>query len=244
MTTITPLEKMTSPLGRQVIELQQLDYAAGGMSLLRTRIREGSRFTVFEVDPQTALLWGEALVRWARAQPVDCPATGGSGMTASTTIDELVIDVVFPLEGPSFRANMRRRCSRPCAQYGPGWIRTRGQASIPSSWCPAVLCRPLLSRRARLLLRVGSRRMDELMALAGLELAVAGHALRLGAPHRHELQPHGTLYAYRVAADSADEVAFMAAVNAELAELAIGGERVCGKHQTMVVDGRLWTPSA
>ena len=34
MTTITPLEKLISPLGGQVIELQQLDYAAGGMSLL------------------------------------------------------------------------------------------------------------------------------------------------------------------------------------------------------------------
>jgi hypothetical protein len=68
MTTITPLDKWISPLGGQVIELQQLDYAAGGMSLLRTRIREGSRFTVFEVDPGTARLWGEALLRWAQAQ--------------------------------------------------------------------------------------------------------------------------------------------------------------------------------
>ncbi len=70
MTTITPIEKMTSPLGRQVIELQQLDHDGGGMSLLRTRIREGSRFTVFEIDPQTAMQWGEALVRWARTQPI------------------------------------------------------------------------------------------------------------------------------------------------------------------------------
>jgi hypothetical protein len=69
MTTITPLEKLTSPLGGQVIELQQLDYDAGGMSLLRTRIREKSRFTVFEIDPQTARLWGEALLRWAQTQP-------------------------------------------------------------------------------------------------------------------------------------------------------------------------------
>jgi hypothetical protein len=68
MTTITPLEKLISPLGGQVIELQQLDYAGGGMSLLRTRIREGSRFTVFEVDPDTARLWGEGLLRWAQAQ--------------------------------------------------------------------------------------------------------------------------------------------------------------------------------
>lgn len=68
MTTITPLEKLICPLGGQVIELQQLDYDAGGMSLLRTRIREKSRFTVFEIDPQTALLWGQALLSWAQTQ--------------------------------------------------------------------------------------------------------------------------------------------------------------------------------
>ncbi len=68
MTTITPLASLTNPLGGQQIELQQLDYASGGMSLLRTRIREKSRFTVFEIDAQTARLWGEALLQWARAQ--------------------------------------------------------------------------------------------------------------------------------------------------------------------------------
>jgi hypothetical protein len=74
MTTITPIEKFTAPLGGQVIELQQLDYEAGGMSLLRTRIREKSRFTVFEVDPLTAQLWGETLLRWAQQQQTN-PAT-------------------------------------------------------------------------------------------------------------------------------------------------------------------------
>lgn len=70
MTTITALEKFTIPIGGQVIELQQLDYDAGGMSLLRTRIRERSRFTVFEIDPHSARVWGEALLSWARRQPV------------------------------------------------------------------------------------------------------------------------------------------------------------------------------
>jgi hypothetical protein len=73
MTTLTPLAKLTCPLGGQVIELQQLDYDAGGMSLLRTRIREKSRFTVFDVDPQTARLWGEALLHWAQAQALSVP---------------------------------------------------------------------------------------------------------------------------------------------------------------------------
>ena len=70
MTNITPIDKLTNPLGGQQIELQQLDYPCGGMSLLRTRIREKSRFTVFEIDPLTARRWGEALLRWAQAQPV------------------------------------------------------------------------------------------------------------------------------------------------------------------------------
>jgi hypothetical protein len=68
MTRVTPLAKLRVPLGGQEIELQQIDYDGGGLPLLRTRIREKSRFTVFEIDPQTAADWGEALTRWAAAQ--------------------------------------------------------------------------------------------------------------------------------------------------------------------------------
>jgi len=74
MFSVIPLEKMICPLGGQVIELQQLDYDAGGMSLLRTRIRERSRFTVFEIDPGVARQWGEALLRWADTQAQPVPA--------------------------------------------------------------------------------------------------------------------------------------------------------------------------
>ena len=69
MPRLTPLAKLRVPLGGQEIELQQVDHEAGGMSLLRTRIRENSRFTVFDVDPQTAEAWGRALLQWAQAQP-------------------------------------------------------------------------------------------------------------------------------------------------------------------------------
>ena len=68
MTRVTPLDRLRVPLGGQEIELQQIDYDAGGMSLLRTRIREKSRFTVFDIDPQTAEQWGQALLRWAQLQ--------------------------------------------------------------------------------------------------------------------------------------------------------------------------------
>lgn len=69
MTRLTPLARLQVPLGGQQIELQQVDFDGGGMSLLRTRIREGSRFTIFDVDPGTAEAWGLALLEWARSQP-------------------------------------------------------------------------------------------------------------------------------------------------------------------------------
>ena len=71
MTRVIPLDKLRAPLGGQEIELQQIDYDGGGMSLLRTRIRENSRFTVFDIDPQTAQAWGRALLRWAQGQGLE-----------------------------------------------------------------------------------------------------------------------------------------------------------------------------
>ena len=65
----TRLMKLKAPLGGQEIELHQVEYSGGGMALLRVRIREGKRFTVFDIDPETAQQWGEAMAAWAAAQP-------------------------------------------------------------------------------------------------------------------------------------------------------------------------------
>ena len=69
MAELTPLEKFTVPLGGQMIDLQEVVYIGGGMRLLRVRIREGKRFTVFDIDPASARGWGEAMVAWAHRQP-------------------------------------------------------------------------------------------------------------------------------------------------------------------------------
>jgi hypothetical protein len=67
---VTPVASLTIPLGGQQIDLQQLDYALeGAMSLLRVRIREGRRFTIFDIDPASARALGQALIDWAGAQP-------------------------------------------------------------------------------------------------------------------------------------------------------------------------------
>lgn len=69
MPSLTPLFKIRSPLGGQEIELQQVDHEDGALPLVRTRIRERSRFTVFDIDPATAQAWARALLEWAERQP-------------------------------------------------------------------------------------------------------------------------------------------------------------------------------
>jgi hypothetical protein len=68
MAQINGLAKFKVPLGSQEIELQQIDHAEGGMSLLRIRIREGKRFTIFDIDPDTARQWAQAMQDWADTQ--------------------------------------------------------------------------------------------------------------------------------------------------------------------------------
>ena len=73
MTRLQSLAKLSVPLGGQEIELQQVDFDAGGMSLLRTRIREKSRFTIFDVDPASAAKWAELMQAWAKEHAGDTP---------------------------------------------------------------------------------------------------------------------------------------------------------------------------
>ncbi len=68
MTQITELENFTLPLGQQQIGLQEIVHAEGAMPMLRIRIREGKRFTIFDMDPVTAQALAEAMQRWAGTQ--------------------------------------------------------------------------------------------------------------------------------------------------------------------------------
>lgn len=76
MDQINSLTKFRNPYGNQEIELQQVDYEAGGTPMLRLRIRErGARFTIFDVDPVTAKYWAEEMLKWAA--PLAAQAAAG-----------------------------------------------------------------------------------------------------------------------------------------------------------------------
>lgn len=74
MPKITSVARLRVPLGGQEILLEDVAHEAGGMHLLRIRIREKSRFTIFDIDPGTAQEWGEAMRQWALAQPPPGPS--------------------------------------------------------------------------------------------------------------------------------------------------------------------------
>ncbi|MEI7591447.1 MAG: type I-MYXAN CRISPR-associated protein Cas6/Cmx6 [Deltaproteobacteria bacterium] len=162
-------------------------------------------------------------------------------MTASPANHGTLVEAVFPLEGKALPRDHAQALQHALAEQLP-WLCTDDGAGIhPLKLVSGPESVALLSQRTRLILRVSANRLEELKARVGVQLDVAGHALRLGEVHLRALQPLATLYAYRVAASSADESEFMQAMEAELAGLAIAGERVCGKRQSMRIDGQEMT---
>jgi len=70
------LDKFLATPYRQEIELQQINHEAG-FSSLRLRIREVKRFTIFEIDKDTAQHWGNALLDWAKSQEQGATKSAG-----------------------------------------------------------------------------------------------------------------------------------------------------------------------
>ena len=75
---ITSLEKFTASPYRQEVELQHVTHRADYVTL-RVRIREIKRFTIFDIDPHTARLWGQAMLDWANKQPEQASSSIGEG---------------------------------------------------------------------------------------------------------------------------------------------------------------------
>jgi len=60
---IRSLDRFPTPFGKEV-EIFEVA-AENDVWLLRVRIKEGSRFTVLELDPATARHWGSLMASWA-----------------------------------------------------------------------------------------------------------------------------------------------------------------------------------
>ena len=151
----------------------------------------------------------------------------------SATSAAPMVDVVFPVTGRRLLRDHAQALADALCSVLP-WLAGEPHAGVhPIKLVPGLDAQALLSNRARLLLRVPRERAAALADLTGQSLEVGGETLVLGTPHARELLAHATLYAYNVASDSADELAFMEAVAEELDALGIRGHRVCGKYHRM-----------
>ena len=64
-TVLGDLDSFDAPWGKKVV-LQKVEYE-GGMVMLRVRIKEGSRFTLLDLDGESAGRLGQGLLAWAAA---------------------------------------------------------------------------------------------------------------------------------------------------------------------------------
>jgi CRISPR-associated protein Cas6 len=147
-----------------------------------------------------------------------------------------MVDIAFALEGDELPREHLRVLADALEQALPWLAGLQGagihRLKLSVGGGPAGL----LSGRTRLTLRLPRERAADAAALAGAELQLGRHRLRVGAPRLRELLPHGTLYAQLVCADDSDdgdEGAFMRAVDAELSALGVPCRPICGRRQVL-----------
>jgi len=63
--TVSELDRFEAPWHKQVT-LQDVRHESG-LRMLRVRIKEGTRFTVMDIDEATAAHWGKAMSEWAQS---------------------------------------------------------------------------------------------------------------------------------------------------------------------------------
>lgn len=95
----------------------------------------------------------------------------------------------------------------------------------------------LLSRRSRLVIRLPENRLQGLDALADCEFSVADAPIRIGRARQVPIEPYSTLHAHVAVGESADEAAFMVEMEAGMAALGLAGKLICGKKQTLQIEG-------
>ena len=90
-----------------------------------------------------------------------------------------------------------------------------------------------LSRRTRLVLRVPRERVQDTLALQGCRLTLGAETIEIGPAKPWPITANPTLYAARVIAGPEDEVAFAAALDGMLKDMAIDCERILGRCSTI-----------
>lgn len=109
------------------------------------------------------------------------------------------------------------------------WMADEPLAGVHAVRAPLTDVGLVLSRRARLQLRVSADRVDAVRALSGQRLTIGAALLGVGAATVKPVQPFATLRAAMVVSRFDDEQAFVDDVEMQLEVLGIKGDVICGK---------------
>jgi CRISPR-associated protein Cas6 len=142
-----------------------------------------------------------------------------------------MIDVVFEISGGTLPATYPHELWNELARLVPqlaedtniGVIPLRGAASKEGM---------LLPKRAKLVLRLPYGLADVASGLAQQQMQVAGSSIQLGACKTRAIQHYPTLHAHLVTG-AADEIDFVAEVEAGLAAMEVQAKLICGQRHTL-----------
>lgn len=168
------------------------------------------------------------------------PGTGGSKIgwlkekdEASELEHAAVTDVHFELKGRALPKDHGYALFQELARLLP-WIADEETLGIhPVHGADTGHGELILGRRARLVIRTPVDRVEDIMALSGKTLRVAGETLQIGAAKTRPLTLHTPLYAHCVTTGSDDEREFAADVIRLLDQMHIDSRFICGRRQTV-----------
>ncbi len=138
------------------------------------------------------------------------------------------VDVAFCLRGCSIPADHGWQLFRLLAQR-LDWLAAEPDAGVhPIRGAHAVAGEIQLGARARLMLRLPRKRVQQSYALSGARFDL-GDGIEVGGARLRPLFPHGTLYSEFVTTGTSEEAGFQREVDAALRDAGISCEVVCGK---------------
>lgn len=146
--------------------------------------------------------------------------------------EEAMFDLVFELAGTQLPRDYQGALWNALLEQLP-WLAEEPGAGVHAVRGSATDAGLLLSRRARLALRLPQRRHADAGRLTGRRLRVEDSALEVGAARARPLEPFPTLSAGFVATGAGDELAHQDAVQALLAAMGLPLRFICGRMRVM-----------
>lgn len=117
------------------------------------------------------------------------------------------------------------------------WLASEPAAGVHAIRGPATEAGLLLSRRARLTLRLPAARRGDAAGLSGQSLLIEGERVEVGAARARALEPYPTLSSQFVATGAADELGHQEAVQAMLEALGVPLRFICGRMRSVRAGG-------